>query len=204
MELVVTDPDLRKRLIAERQASGGDRFDEVWEGTYVMAPIADNEHQSLAGRLTHAFLAIVGPNSKAQVLPGTNVSDREDQWEHNYRCPDVAVFLPGTTARDLGTHWLGGPDLAVEIRSPGDRSLHKLGFYASVGVRELLVIDRKPWSIELYRLLDGQLSLVGRSAPGDDTTVTSEVLPITFRLIAASPRPKMEVVHRETGQRWSM
>src|SRR5690242_18397668 len=112
MELVVTDPDLTERLIAERQASGGDRFDEVWEGTYVMAPIADNEHQNLAGNLTSIFRFLVGWDSPAMVLPGTNVSDREDQWEHNYRCPDVAVFLPATRARDMGTHWLGGPDLA--------------------------------------------------------------------------------------------
>jgi Uma2 family endonuclease len=204
MELVVTDPDLTERLIAERQASGGDRFDEVWEGTYVMAPIADNEHQNLAGRLTHAFLAILGPDTKAQVLPGTNVSDREDQWEHNYRCPDVAVFLPGTTARDLGTHWLGGPDLAVEIRSPGDRSLGKLSFYASIGVRELVVIDRQPWSVELYRLIKAELNLVARLEPGDGSTVTSEVLSAMFRLIPASPRPTIEVAHRETGQRWSV
>ena len=203
MELVVTDPDLRERLIAERRASGGDRFDEVWEGTYVMAPIADNEHQNLAGRLTHAFLAILGLDSKAQVLPGTNVSDREEQWEHNYRCPDVAVFLPGTAARDLGTHWMGGPNLAVEIRSPGDRSLRKLSFYASTGVQELLVIDRDPWTIELYRLDNGVLSLAGQISP-DGGVVTSEVLPATFCIIPASPRPTIEVTHRETGQRWSV
>jgi Uma2 family endonuclease len=202
MELVVTDPDLRERLIAERRASGGDRFDEVWEGTYVMAPIADNEHQNLAGNLTSIFRLLVGWETQAMVLPGTNVSDREDQWEHNYRCPDVAVFLEGTSARDMGTHWLGGPDFAVEIRSPGDRSLRKLSFYASVGVRELLVIDRKPWSIELYRLVEGQMSLIGRTSPGDDIMMTSEVLPASFRISPAAPRPRVEVNHRDSGQRW--
>ena len=204
MELVVTDPDLRERLLAERRASGGDRFDEVWEGTYVMAPIADNEHQNLAGRLTHAFIAILGLDSKAQVLPGTNVSDREEQWEHNFRCPDVAVFLPGTAARDFGTHWVGGPNLAVEIRSPGDRSLRKLSFYAAIGVHELLVIDRDPWTIELYRLGGAALSLIGRITPDDATVLASEVLPATFRLIPASPRPTILVEHRETAQRWSV
>ena len=32
MTLMVLDPDLADRLKAERQASGGDRYDEVWEG----------------------------------------------------------------------------------------------------------------------------------------------------------------------------
>jgi hypothetical protein len=30
------------------------------------------------------------------------------------------------------------------------------------------------------------------------------VLPAAFRLIPASPRPTIEVTHRETGQRWSV
>src|SRR5690349_19077675 len=121
MTLIVTDPRDQQRLIAQRRAMGGDRFDEVWEGDYVMAPIADNEHQGLAGRLVAAFVQLLGNDRQVHVLPGTNVTDRETDWEQNYRCPDVAVFLPGTSAQDRGSHWLGGPDFAVEILSPGDR-----------------------------------------------------------------------------------
>jgi Uma2 family endonuclease len=201
MALLVTDPNLEERLIAERQASGGDRFDEVWEGTYVMAPIADTEHQDLQGYLTSVFLQAA--QRGVRVHPGTNVSDRVDGWEHNYRCPDVAVFLPDTGARDHGTHWVGGPDLAVEILSHGDRTPHKLPFYASVKVRELLVIGRDPWSLELYQLKDGQLASTGRLEPGDGV-LSGQVLPLSFRLIPASPRPTIEVTHRETGQRWSV
>jgi len=51
---------------------------------------------------------------------------------------------------------VGGPDFAVEILNPGDRTPEKLPFYASVNVRELLVVDRDPWSLELFRLCDGQ------------------------------------------------
>jgi hypothetical protein len=32
MNLIVADPRDQQRLIAERQASGADRFDKVWEG----------------------------------------------------------------------------------------------------------------------------------------------------------------------------
>lgn len=202
MELVVTDPGLRQRLIAERHATGGDRFDEVWEGTYVMAPIADNEHQDLQGRLTHALLDALGPASHARVLPGANISDREQEWEHNYRCPDVAVFLPDTSVRDCGTFWFGGPDLAVEIRSTGDRSLGKLSFYASVGTRELLIIDRQPWSVELYRLAGGELTLAGRATPGDNRALSSEVIPVAFVFRHAVPRPLIELTHRTNAQRW--
>lgn len=201
MDLLVTDPRQQEHLIAERQASGGDRFDEVWEGTYVMAPIADNEHQSLQGRLTSILQDVVGLGSAALVLPGANISDRDDDWRSNYRCPDVALFLPGTSATDRGTYWLGGPDFAVEILSPGDRTPQKLSFYASVNVRELLVIAREPWSVELYRLEHGQLASVGRATPDDSNVLESHVLPVSYRIVSGR-RPTIEVTHRDTRQRW--
>jgi Uma2 family endonuclease len=131
------------------------------------------------------------------------VSDIEDQWEHNYRSPDVVVYLNGTTARDFGTHWVGGPDFCVEIVSRNDRSRDKLDFYAKVGTRELLVVDRFPWGLELYRLQDGVLTLVGESTLGQPNILIGEVLPLTFRLVEGDPRPKIEVVHADGVQRWS-
>lgn len=201
MTLIVTDPREQARLIAERRAAGADRFDEVWDGDYVMAPLADNEHQELAGSLTGLFKMVLGWHTEARVLPGANVSDRETGWEHNYRCPDIAVFLPGTSARDCGSHWFGGPDFAVEILSPGDRTPQKLPFYASVNVRELLVVDRSPWSLRLYRLRNGQLIDDGALTPDAPATLASEVLPLSFRLLGGS-RPQIEVSHHATGEKW--
>jgi Uma2 family endonuclease len=204
MALLVTDPSLEERLIAERQASGGDRFDEVWEGTYVMAPLPNDEHQDIQSGLSTIFKIVVQWTGAGLVRSGVNVSDRDEGWEHNYRCPDVVVFMNGTSARNCDTHWVGGPDFAVEIRSPGDRTRDKLPFYASVNVRELLIVERRPWSLELYRLAEGELARVGASTADDGATLTSDVIPLSFRLIPASPRPTIEVEHRETAQRWSV
>jgi hypothetical protein len=46
MALVSLEPSEFKRLVRQRRVTGADRFDEVWDGVYVMAPLADNEHQS--------------------------------------------------------------------------------------------------------------------------------------------------------------
>jgi len=54
--------------------------------------------------------------------------------------PDVLVFSNDTAAIDRKSHWLGGPELAIEIVSPGDKTLEKLDFYAAVKTQELLVI----------------------------------------------------------------
>ena len=56
MSLLVLDKLVERRLRAHRKAVGIDQHDEVWEGLYVMSPIADNEHQALVMGLSVALL----------------------------------------------------------------------------------------------------------------------------------------------------
>src|SRR5687768_10876002 len=145
MATLILDPTLEEQVRAAREKSGSDRFDEVWDGTLVMAPLPNNEHQYLQGDI-YAALRAATKNLGAKAAPGANVSDRAAGWEHNYRCPDVIVYLPGTSAVEHVTHWQGGPDFGVEIVSKGDTSRKKFEFYASVNTREILIVDRFPWS----------------------------------------------------------
>jgi Uma2 family endonuclease len=202
MTVLVLDPKLVERLKEEREASGGDRYDEVWDGVYIMPPLPNNEHQSLASRLGGVLQWVVEWPGLGSVFVGVNVSDREEQWEHNYRAPDVAVFLHGGRARNLGTHWCGGPDFIIEITSPNDQTRDKLPFYGEIGVRELLLIDRDPWALELYQLQGNQLVQVARATPDAPAVLTSAVLPLTFSLQPGMGRPHIEVVHGTGGQRW--
>ena len=204
MPTLVRDKFVEDEIRAERQARGADRWDEVWEGIYVMAPLPNDEHQFLQSRLNTILDVTVGLGGTGEVRAGVNVSDREQDWKQNYRCPDVAVFMRGTGARNMGTFWLGGPDFAVEIVSPNDASRDKFEFYASVGVRELLIVDRDPWQVELYRLEGGQLAELGRSTASDSNTLRSEVVPLSFRLIAGAARPSIEVTHHDGVQRWTV
>jgi Uma2 family endonuclease len=168
----------------------------------MMAPLANNEHQDLQSGLTSAVYAAVATPGLGRVQAGANVSDRVEGWLDNYRIPDVVAVLPGSAARDCDTHWCGGPDFCVEIASRYDRSRDKLAFYGSIGVRELLLIDRNPWELELYRLNGGRLELVGRSNATQDDRLASEVVPLSFRLSPAVPRPKIDVAHRDGKQSW--
>lgn len=152
VSLLVNDRQIASQLIAERKAQGFDRYDEVWKGVYVLFPVLDNEHQLLVTEMSIAIGTAIDWNDLGQIMAGANVSDRRQDWTENYRVPDVLVFKPDTKAENCGTHWFGGPELAIEIVSPGDRTLEKLGFYAAVGTRELLVVDRHPWQLTLYRI----------------------------------------------------
>jgi Uma2 family endonuclease len=190
------------RLRAERQAAGIDGHDEVWEGVYVVSPIADIEHQEMGAELWHALRSCFLPEDGARVLPSVNVSDRMEGWINNFRVPDAAVFLANGPGRDCKTHWYRGPDLAVEILSNNDPAYEKMDFYAANGVRELLIIDRVPWAIEMYRISEGALKLVGAVKTTADEPLASEVVPAEFRLVAADPRPKIEVASTRESRRW--
>jgi Uma2 family endonuclease len=203
MATLVIDPKIEEELLEQRRACRGDRFDEVWDGVYVMAPLANVEHMQLMGSLSAAFVNAFASQPEVRVFPGVNVSDRRKHWEKNYRCPDVAVVLPGSRAIDCDTFYFGGPDFVVEIVSDYDRSREKFEFYARIGVREMLLVDRNPWQLELYRLMGSELKLVGSSEPVGQQTLASEVLPLTFRLLAReSARPQIEIVKPASNERW--
>jgi Uma2 family endonuclease len=194
MAIVSLEPGELKRLIRKRRDSGSDRWDEVWDGVYVMPPLADNEHQRLGLELAIDLRNVLGPDEDIQIFAGCNISDQPKRWRRNYRCPDVAVFLPGNPAEDRGSHWFGGPDFDVEILSRFDRSREKFGFYARVGVRELLLVDRRPWQLELYWREGDRWDLTGRSGLDKSASaLPSRVLPVTYRLVPGPRRPKVEV-----------
>jgi Uma2 family endonuclease len=204
MATLVTDPSLAEQLIDQRRVSGSDRWDEVWEGTYVMTPLPNIEHQGLVGRLTTILTAVVADAGLGHVFPGVNVSDQADDWTKNYRCPDVAVYLEGTQAENRDTYWLGGPDFLIEVVSPEDRTREKLDFYAKVGTREALLIDRDPWAGELWRLDDGQLKLAGTSSVENGEVLASEVVPLTFKLVTGENRPVIEVARTDEQRNWQV
>ncbi len=201
MATLIRDREMERQLIARRRRLGQDKFDEVWNGVYVMSPLANDEHQDIAGSLYALFRETVQEPGLGIARPGINVSDRRQDWRQNFRCPDAAVFLNGTSAINCDAHWFGGPDFAVEVASPGERVTKKLGFYAAVGTRELLILNRSRWKLSLYRLIDGELRLDGESSVADGNWLSSNVLPLSFRLIDGIKRPRIEVRHAD-GQTW--
>ena len=202
MNAVIADPDLERSLIRRPRARGEDRHDEVWEGIYVMNAQPNDEHQFIVSRLTFIFEMVIGERGLGQIRPGTNISGRNKDWKDNYRCPDVAVFLNDSTAINRRTHWQGGPDLAVEIVSPKDRTWEKIEFYASVGTRELLIIDRDPWALELYRLTNSQLTLVAKLAVDSPDSFQTETVPLHWRLVSGPHRPLLEATVLDGAQHW--
>jgi Uma2 family endonuclease len=202
MTTIILDEHVEESFLAERRAKGHDRHDEVWEGVYVVSPDPNFEHQRIVLQLAVILKLVVEPELGGEAFPGCNISDRDEDWEKNFRCPDVAVFLPGNPAVVRQTHSIGGPDFAVEIASKNDRTWEKLDFYAQVHTRELLILDRNPWKLTLLHLADGEMKVVGNSSRENDRAVESAVVPLSFRLIWREGNPEIEVKHLRDGRVW--
>ncbi len=167
-----------------------------------MSPLPSNEHQRLVLRLSRILGELIDDAGLGLVFPGVNLTALDASWEQDFREPDVAVFLNDTKAINRGTHWQGAADFLVEIISPGERTREKIPFYSRLGVVELLVIDREPWSLELYRQQDGQLTMAGRSTLAAPDVLRSQTVGLGFQLLPGDPRPQIQVTHAASGRQW--
>lgn len=151
--LVLGDrPPELERFLERRRALGQDLFDEVWEGTYHVAPAPNFAH----GRVEAELAAILRPAARQAGLVMTgpfNLGDPDD-----YRVPDQGWHR----VRSGGT-WLPTAALVVEVLSPGDESYEKLDFYAQHGVDEVLVADPSLRVVRLWELRGGRYEDTGRS-----------------------------------------
>lgn len=142
-------PEL-EAIIERRRVSGGDLYDEVWEGEYHMAPAAHPFH----GYLDDEVAALLRPLARRAGLVGTGPFNLGSPGD--YRVPDRGLHreLPRRT-------WVTTAAVVVEILSPDDETWDKLPFYARHHVDEVLVVD-----LERRRLMWFLLSAGGyREAP---------------------------------------
>jgi Uma2 family endonuclease len=199
--MLVLDGDVTREMIRERRHLGQDRHDEVWDGVYIMPPMPSNFHQDIVSDFTTVCNEVVKHPGLGRVQPGANVSDRRKNWKRNYRIPDVLVVLNEGIAVDCGTHWFGGPDFLIEIRSPDEDPDDKLPFYGKIGVREVLVVDRDSRAMQLLRLEDGQLVVVEPTTWRKQQWLRSEVLPLAFRRIVVRGNGPQVLVRRTDGEK---
>jgi Uma2 family endonuclease len=164
--------------LARRRRSGIDRYDEMWEGVLHMAPAPAYEHQRIVSALDRFLGPLCEARARGVLAPGINVFSDAVSSE-DYRIPDLTFV--SLERRDIvasdGTRG-GGPDAVIEVRSPEDETYEKFPFYARLGVREVIVVQRDSHEPEVYRLAGSQYVAVQR----DEGWLPSEALNVRFRL----------------------
>jgi hypothetical protein len=140
--VIGSNPDV-EAVIARRHALGIDRYDEIWEGDYHMAPGPGGP----LAVLDHALALFLGPRAKAAGLVGTSAFNLGQP--NDYRVPDGGYHLE----RPTGT-WVPTVAVVIEIVSPDDETYDKFAFYARRAT-ELIVVDPTKRTVECY-VSDGQ------------------------------------------------
>ena len=204
-KLLILDQDLICELIEERQRHSTDKYDEVWEGVYIVPPLATLPHQALVVHLTVILFQVINLEKRGRVYAGANVSDRRIGWKKKFRAPDVVVVLENTAALDCGTHLMNGPDFLIEIQSPGDQTEEKIPFYEKIKVRELLIIQRDTRELRLLRHDGQKLVPVELSALKAGKWLASSVVPLAFRRKSQRGAVQIEVQRTDgTHGNWTM
>jgi Uma2 family endonuclease len=197
----VLDLNLEERLIAERRALGLDKYDEVWDGVYIMAPWPNDEHQEIAAFLTRVLYEMIQENGLGKVRQGINLTDQPEDWTNNFRVPDVVVFLNAGNGVCHDNFWTGAPDFAVEIVSEGEDPEAKFEFYGGLGTRELLLMHRDPWKLELY-LPEPNGMRLWKSTGTNEQGIASAV-DLTFSLRGNEEYLELVVQHAD-GRSWAL
>jgi uncharacterized protein YaiE (UPF0345 family) len=154
-----------EHILEWRRRTGADRWDEMWAGVLHMAPSPNRDHQDFELALAMWLRLYWAMPRGCRVYHQINVSE-PGTWPNNYRIPDLVLLTPERFRIDCNEYFDGGPDAIVEIHSPGDEAYEKFPFYAAVGVRKVMVIDRDTKEPELYELIDGEFQLREADADG--------------------------------------
>ena len=153
--------------LQRRSALGLDRFDEVWEGEYYVAPAAHGRH----GDIDQQLAELLGPAARAaglRCLGPVNIGTA-----NNYRVPDRSVVRANA---ELGV-FLPSAVVVVEIVSPDDETFAKFGFYFEHAVQEILVVDLESRSVAwLHRGIDKFVA-----APGSEVVAGLDDLSARLR-----------------------
>jgi Uma2 family endonuclease len=171
-------------LLEQRRRLGLDRWDEMWEGVLHMTPAPANEHQRILDELLFFLMGQLRRTKRGTIRSGINVFDESSPLA-NYRIPDLTFVAAGREMLFAEDGIRGGsPDAVIEIRSPNDESYEKLPFFATLGVREVLIIDRNTKRVEVFVLSGGRYE---PRAGDPDGSVASIVLQVRWRTLPGEP-----------------
>lgn len=131
-----------------------DHHYELVRGRVVRVSPPGSRHAVLATRISLLLALHVEAHALGAVMTPAGFKLESDP--DTVREPDVAFVrrerIPPDGVPD--GFWPGPPDLAVEIRSPGDRNSkirEKVSEYLAVGVRLVWVVDSKAQTVTVHR-----------------------------------------------------
>lgn len=152
----------------------GQRY-EIIDGVLYMAPSPNEAHQSLSGEIYSHIKHYVRASKLGRVYYApfdVELAPRDIVQ------PDVLVILNKNLHKITPARVVGGPDLVVEIVSPGSVTydhVEKREAYARAGVSEYWIADPASRTIEIFALEGREYRSLGVFEGSD--TLSSSILP---------------------------
>lgn len=151
--LLIREPDAEwTEWLAERKRLGHDRYDEEWDGLYIVTPGPGGWHQDVVAELTVILRSLAGA-AGLRALPGANIG-RPGRFVQ----PDVVAL-----DRLEDSAFFPSARLAVEVRSPGQHPDEKLPKYLELGVDEVVLVDPQARTVRWLANRDGAWHETDRS-----------------------------------------
>ena len=187
-----------RHLLEERRRLGHDRRDEVWDGVLHMALPPHAARQRLNDKLGFFFQLHWQRLDEGRTFPATGVKrpgvpphpELGPDVPSDYRTPDRSFLLPERYERVQGGWIVGGPDVVLEVLSPGDEARAKLPFYFELDVREVLLIDRDTRAVQVLRRGPAAFEV---APPDGEGWHTSEVLGTGLRREEGPAGPRLHL-----------
>ena len=149
---------------------------DIVDGEVIMAAGPTRQHQIVSGNVYRPVDSYVRVGKLGEVLYApVDVVVRRDPLR--VRQPDL-LFVSNERSDILGERIEGGPDLVVEILSPGNSRAHvegKLADYARIDVRECWLVSLQAHTVEVLRLVAGEWQRAYTRGAGE--RIESAVLP---------------------------
>jgi Uma2 family endonuclease len=172
---MATSPQIVTADELMRLSSEGGRYELVRGELQMMSPTGDNH-----GVVTAALTIRLGAFVMDHGLGATFAAEAGFHLEHDpdtVLAPDIAfVERKRFEAAGLtGKFWQGAPDLAVEVKSPGERAgevAAKAQSWLAHGVRQDWIVDPKNRNVAVYHR-DGRIIVLGEA----DTLEGGDVVP---------------------------
>jgi Uma2 family endonuclease len=148
---------------------------EIIDGVLHMSPPPAIDHQRSSGELFRRIANYVKDNDLGEVLEapcGMRLPSQPVPLE-----PDI-LFVKKERLDIIGKQYVeGAPDLIVEILSPSNTNYDretKFKVYQDAGVPEYWLVDYEAKTVELFTLVEGVYTLVGKYT-GDDVVSSAQL-----------------------------
>lgn len=173
MSATLTKPVTADELLA--MPDDGNRY-ELVKGELIMMAPTGHKHGIVTMHLAGPLYRHVKDNNLGEVYgaeSGFVISQNPD----TVRAPDVAFVRRERieSAGDVNSYWLGAPDLAVEVVSPGDTVVEvegKVAVWLEAQTRAVWVVSPKLRAVTVYRSLTDIVTLTEK-----DTLDGGDVVP---------------------------